>query len=307
MTKVLVVTDPDKSTQSALSRALVIAGRTDLEIVVASFVASEIASKVGPVRQQRRAELDNLVQPLIDQQLKVVSKLVYFRKLYDAIIGLAIEENVDYVFKPVRQHSLMRRMLLNATDWNLIRFCPMPILFTSIKPVIGTSVVAAVDLSSTQKENLDVCRNVLSQGKMVANLLSSRLYLTHAYMYPNTAFGYSTDDASAGYLIKGLKENLLETSAELASEFEIPNEQVMLRPGLTTDVLNDVAREKDAGLIVISTVARTGFSGLFVGNTAEWVLEHSNTDVLVVKQPDFIAPINLADSAKTRRQATAKL
>lgn len=300
MTKVLVVIDPDISTQSALSRALAIAGQTDLELVVVSFVASEMASKVGPQKWQRR--LDNLVQPLIDQQLKVTSKLVYFRKLYDAIIGLAIEQYVDYVFKPVRQHSLMRRMLLNATDWNLIRFCPMPILFTSKTPVVGRSVVAAVDLSSTQKENLDICRNVLSQGRMVASLLSSKLYLTHAYMYPNTAFGYLTDDSSAVNLIKGFKENLLETSAELASEFEIPKEQVMVRPGMTTDVVNDVAREKDAGLIVISTVARTGLSGLFVGNTAERVLEHSNTDVLVVKQPDFFTPINLADSPETRRQ-----
>ncbi len=157
MTKILVVIDPNVSNQSGLSRALALAGQTDLELVVASFVTSELASKVGPQQRQRRVELDCLVQPLIDQQLKVTAKLVYFRKLYDAIIGLAIEENVDYVFKPVRQHSLLRRMLLNATDWNLIRYCPMPVLFTSKTPVVGGSVVAAVDLSEAKGSGANGC------------------------------------------------------------------------------------------------------------------------------------------------------
>jgi len=40
----------------------------------------------------------------------------------------------------------------------------------------------------------------------------------------------------------------------------------------------------------LGTVARSGASGLFIGNTAEAVLETTETDVLVVKAAGFQTP-----------------
>ena len=48
-----------------------------------------------------------------------------------------------------------------------------------------------------------------------------------------------------------------------------------------------VSRFVPGPLIVMGTVARTGITGIFIGNTAERVLSRLPCDVLVVKPGDF--------------------
>jgi len=50
-----------------------------------------------------------------------------------------------------------------------------------------------------------------------------------------------------------------------------------------------------AGLIVIGTVGRIGIPGLFMGNTAETILNHIDCSMLAIKPPDFETPITLMD------------
>ena len=69
-----------------------------------------------------------------------------------------------------------------------------------------------------------------------------------------------------------------------------------MREGAADRVIKDYAQELDAGVIVLGTVARSGISGLFIGNTAESVMEHTQSDVVVVKQADFISPIRSVGS-----------
>ena len=57
--------------------------------------------------------------------------------------------------------------------------------------------------------------------------------------------------------------------------------------------------ERGVRRVILGTVARSGLAGLFIGNTAERVLEGSNTDVMVVKQADFRSPIQI-DPAESR-------
>jgi nucleotide-binding universal stress UspA family protein len=48
----------------------------------------------------------------------------------------------------------------------------------------------------------------------------------------------------------------------------------------------------DAAVTVIGTVARTGFSGALIGNTAEVVLDALESDVLVLKPDEVIAHLD---------------
>lgn len=43
----------------------------------------------------------------------------------------------------------------------------------------------------------------------------------------------------------------------------------------------------------MGTVARTGISGVIIGNTAEAVLEQLQCSVLALKPPGFVTPVKL--------------
>ena len=59
-------------------------------------------------------------------------------------------------------------------------------------------------------------------------------------------------------------------------------------------VLPRLAESLDIGLIVMGTVARTGLSGLIMGNTAETILRSVRCSVLAVKPTGFTTPIKPA-------------
>ena len=62
--------------------------------------------------------------------------------------------------------------------------------------------------------------------------------------------------------------------------------KTLVRIGSPGREIADVAEERDAGLIVISTHGRTGLRHVFLGSVAEHVVRHAACPVLVIRQPD---------------------
>ena len=54
-----------------------------------------------------------------------------------------------------------------------------------------------------------------------------------------------------------------------------------------------VAKQIEADLVVMGTVARTGVPGFIMGNTAETILNQVECSVLAIKPAGFITPITL--------------
>ena len=77
---------------------------------------------------------------------------------------------------------------------------------------------------------------------------------------------------------------------------------VHLVAGDAGKVLPRLAESLDIGLIVMGTVARTGLSGLIMGNTAETILRSVRCSVLAVKPAGFVTPVKLG----TVRQSQAR-
>jgi len=72
------------------------------------------------------------------------------------------------------------------------------------------------------------------------------------------------------------------------------NPQLHLIKGDAKHIVPTTARELDVDLIVMGTVARTGITGFFMGNTAESILTQLDCSVLTVEPPGFISPVTLA-------------
>jgi universal stress protein E len=76
-------------------------------------------------------------------------------------------------------------------------------------------------------------------------------------------------------------------------------------PGRTNEVLQDLVAEKGIDLLVMGVVARNRLKRIFLGSTAERVLEHLNCDVLLVKSPGFETPVQSHGAHEALREVPA--
>jgi len=69
-------------------------------------------------------------------------------------------------------------------------------------------------------------------------------------------------------------------------------ENVHVIKGKTPEVVSNFVRDNSVDLVVMGTVARSGLTGLLMGNTSEEVLDQINCSVLAVKPYSFKTPIH---------------
>jgi universal stress protein E len=63
-------------------------------------------------------------------------------------------------------------------------------------------------------------------------------------------------------------------------------------PGRPRDAIPETARETGCSILVMGAVSRSGLKRVFIGNTAERVLDSLPCDVLVVKPPSFTSSVS---------------
>jgi nucleotide-binding universal stress UspA family protein len=73
----------------------------------------------------------------------------------------------------------------------------------------------------------------------------------------------------------------------------ISEKQIHILKGRAGYLIPEVSRKLGIELIVMGTVSRTGIEGLFIGNTAEEILERVDCSVLAVKPDGFVTPVKI--------------
>ena len=297
MTNILIVIDPEETEHSALSRIKEIPVSADINFKVDFYldavpVSAEEASKIDFHIKDRRAWLDQLVEPYRSQGYKITTEILPFRRLYEEIIKSARQFKADFVFKPTRQHNTLKRVFYTPNDWNLIRLCPTPLLMVSDqREEHGKPVVAAIDVSDKDTAHQSLNEVVLEQAGLLSRVLGSDIHIVFAYGPSIVAGRSAIADPLAYQISRDRYDEFMKAAKELAKNHGVACDNVHMREGAPDMVIDEYAREADAGVIVLGTVARRGAAGLFVGNTAEGVLERTNTDVFVVKVPGFEAHV----------------
>jgi len=292
MTKILVVIDPTEEVHSGLERCKEISPNADVELEVCLFIENDSAKNLANSLREKREWLEAQVKPYTAIGYKMTSEVRTFSRLYEAIIEAAVNGEVDLVFKPMRQHSLVRRVVVTSTDWNLIRFCPMPVLLVNgSQNVHGRPVVAAIDAVSDDDQHAELNDIVLQQAQRVAGVIDGQVACANAWSIHPAVMAAGANDAVPLDIARDKHADHLKHATQLANQYNIPGDMVFVEEGSPQFVVNETVKKVDAGVVVIGTVARSGVSGLFIGNTAEFLVEETTTDMLVVKAPDFECPL----------------
>ena len=298
MRKILVIIDPEETRHSALNRIKELPVNNiqfRVDYYLRSPNSAENTCAYSDMVAKKSKWLETLVQPLRDIGYEIETKVQLFYRLYESIIQSAYEYNADFVFKPLRKHGALTRALFTSTDWNLVRFCPCPLLLVNhANQIKGNPVIAAVDLASHDAAHKELNQIVLNQTKVLADVLNADMHLVHAYNVVVLPTGYAISDPMAYQITTGRRDEQFNKAHKLAEICDVSSKNVHVGEGTAEQVVNRCASEISAGVIVVGTVARSGPYGLFIGNTAESIMESARSDVLVVKQANFESPIKAA-------------
>lgn len=285
MTRILAVIDPTATIHHALERCNEQPPESDLDILAVLFIEYESAENFSHVFTEKTKWLKEQVEPYLVGGRNITTEVIPFHNLYETVIETAARHQSNFVVKPMRQHSLFQSVIRTSTDWNLIRHCPYPLLLVSeLKSVRGKPVLAAIDVCSGEENHEALNEVVMNQTIRLAEIQGAEPQVVNACRTPTAMMAVGSVDSTPFPTPANLYKEHLEATKEIAGERGIT--QTYIEEGSPAFVINQVANEINAGVIVIGTVARTGLSGALIGNTAEGVLESANCDVLVVKLPE---------------------
>ena len=187
----------------------------------------------------------------------------------------------------------------HATINRLLRKCPCPVWVIRPTRARIQRVLAAVNPDPSEAA---LNRTILELAASMTRLYGGELHLAHAWelygehMLRDSAFMH-TPASELQALLNNEEASHRVALDELLSATGLADEpwQIHLRKGRASELVPEAVAKHRVNLLVMGTVARTGISGLLIGNTAESVLDHVGCSVIAVKPPGFVTPIHLAD------------
>lgn len=293
---ILAIVDPTATTHPSVNKAALLATKLGarLELYVCDTRAARESrlTAAGSVVDVR-AFLQGLAQPLREQGIDVTTEAEYGDPLVEKLVQRTCQTSADLVVKDTHHHSLARRTFLTNTDWELIRACPVPLLLTrSAVWAQAPKIVAAVDPGHANDKPALLDQRILELGQYLAQRLGGELHALHAYIptsiiaaavgrEPPTALAVSPQD------LQREQEEALSQVAQLAARFGIDTARIHVQLGGPAQVLPQAARDAQADVMVMGALSRRGLKRVFIGSTAEDVLEELGCDALIVKPLDF--------------------
>jgi universal stress protein E len=289
---ILVVVDATApSHQPALERAAWLAKQAGarVELFACEFDPDLDSGRVAAaVREQallqRRRSLEELAAPLRQQGLAVSVDVVWDHPFDAAILKKAAAHDYWLVAKDTHHHNLAQRTLLTNVDWHLIRTCPVPLLLVKDRKLaVAPNVLAAVDPVNEHDKPAALDDRIYTFAADLARKLRGRLHVVHSYATPLGA--ELPADA-----VKLIADEHREAMARFLDTHAALEGRPHLYEGVAHECLQQAAKEHAADFVVMGAVARRGLKRLFIGSTAERVLDRLPCDLVIIKPLEFEAP-----------------
>ena len=321
---ILCMVEPGKECNPVVERAVILAENNQANLSVISVAPSARAGigmpEGGPISADLQAtivnnhkqELENLVEPY-RLRIKIETRVLIGIPFLE-IIREVLRNAHDLVIKCPESLDWLDR-LFSSGDKHLLRKCPCPVWM--VRSQTGESfdrILAAVDVDDSYSSNELKTRQALNE--MVMELAGSlavsefaELHVAHAWAalgesaLRHGAFMQRPENEVNTYVDQTRRHHtqLLDTfikkvSANLgedAAEYIKP--RLHMPKGSARKVIPELVKELQVDCIVMGTVARTGVPGLFMGNTAETILDQLECSVLAIKPPGFATPVTLEE------------
>lgn len=313
---ILSVINNKECSENLISKSIEIAKSNQAKL---TFVAIVPLVSTGMEIRPRDSGSEDLQKKLIKDRLEELNEILSsFSNHYNFDVKVLVGDHSIEIIKNIliNNHDLLISLpfkkrilesLFTSKDMHLFRKCPCPVFFVGHeKNTRFKKIIAAVDFDRLEQTHNDTLSNdIVSIASEIALLNMAELHIVNIYNNRFSAIAstwaeqpdkveqeikeYALDYANRkmSYLIESLKNNIGE---DMYKQISIQSHLIF---GDAEEQLPLFSSRIQSDLIVMGTVARTGISGLLIGNTAEDILCQLKCSVLTIKPKGFISPITI--------------
>ncbi|WP_337660206.1 universal stress protein [Anderseniella sp. Alg231-50] len=320
--KILYVHEENSPTAlQTLQLALNIAGNSDgkvdlltvLEppaVTFASNISLLLQSRWVKESEEQLQQLAGTASPEGSLNTKVIEGRPHIQ-----VVREVLRHDYDLVIKPIGPSGFLDK-LFGRLDMRLLRSCPCPVwlskgetygAFDNVLAAVDADVDTSLDYLGGEPPAKDALnRQILELAFSLCADNSARLHVGHAW-YPPFLSPYSRARANVpqdeidAYVTTvkrthtGWLKRLMNDAAGWAGEgvADSVHLKTHLPQGDPETEIPKLVSDVQADLVIMGTVARTGVSGLVMGNTAETILDQISCSVLAVKPSGFVSGVTL--------------
>jgi universal stress protein E len=228
----------------------------------------------------------------------------------EAIVRRATRMRADLVVAECHAREHRFASFLRLTDWDLLRYSPVPVLLVKSKhPYRRPCLLAAVDPTHAFSKPTRLDEEILRTGDSFRKALRGTLHAVHAYVP-------TPSDAKPSELLDPDATKILQVRAEQHARARLQPlmKKVKIRPGSRhlvgehpINAIPRLARRLDSQIVVMGAISRSGLKRIFIGNTAERILDSLDCDVLVVKPPGFVGALSRTHRARAAKASRSRM
>ncbi|MDH3499315.1 MAG: universal stress protein [Acidimicrobiia bacterium] len=305
---VLVTASPGHLESTTLRRAVRLAGSNSARLTVI-----DVVKPVG--RRLKSVEVEGSVVDIEDSLLRdSEDRLRHLAKAAGVGPDVVTTVMVGEPFVEVIHHVLANGIdlvvigeppvpkgqtpVLSPGVMKLLRKCPVPLWVMRPSRARKLRVLALVDPDPGDPVRDGLNHQVMDLAVSLVRSRAGELHIGHAWhltgestlrMSPYVGLPGPMVDA----MVASVEEHHREQLEALAAQHHADDvsASVHMVAGDARDVLPGLVERVEAGVVVMGTVARTGLSGLIIGNTAEAILGSIRCSMLAVKPEGFVTPV----------------
>lgn len=297
----LLVIEPASVPQAALmQRARDVAAALGLEVFVCCIRDESDLPPVLPARRERvqnvraklmarsRRALDRRLEAMKADGIKAGGSVKYVDSVRKAVLELVRENSPACVMIARMPHSSLEEATLAGEDFAIVRESPVPVWVVNRSHGPGDKIIGAVGRPRSRRGGATLDDRILDEVAELAEKLGKEGHAVHAFGEAGMASqpleppaGDPADDMGTSR-----NDERIERVLEFVQAHGIAPERAHIYEGRLERVLEEESQPMNADLIVVGAGADGFLKRLFSGSTTEDIIQHVETDVLVLKQDE---------------------
>ena len=311
---ILYFADGDFGPNTTFRRAVGLARQhrarlTLIDVTPESDIAADLIKRYGLAdeaqqSEQRDAALTHLAAEWAGDLLPHVRTPI--GNPFVEVIRAVLRDGYDLLIKPARPRTGAGTGLFGSVDMHLLRKCPCPVWIDREPERHGLgavaddapsyrSILAAVDPVATDARPLN--QMIMDRATALAERDGAELHVVHAWQYMVANEGQAAADTGVrdglADALKHIERHHAEALGALVADYGLTmgGGRVHLAKGDAAEEVLARADELNSDLIVMGTIGRPREAGVFIGTTAEDVIQGSHIAVLALKPEGFLSPV----------------
>jgi universal stress protein E len=297
----VAIKDPSARSLPAVDKAIQLAGAFGASVELFHGIATHVYTnfdmpneKLDELKRSRlvqcRSQLEAIAERARDAKVPVQTVVEWDYPPQEAIVREALRSKADLIVAECHAGRRIAPLLLHLTDWELLRYSPVPVLLVKSRKPYGKPVMlAAVDPTHANAKPSKLDDEILAMAGAMRHALRGPLHAVHAFVP-------IPDDVKPAELLNEDATQKLQARARVHARARLDKALSKLRLGrgrrhlLSQHPVNAIpllSRKIKCDIVIMGAVSRTGLKRLLIGNTAERIIDDLACDVLVVKPQEF--------------------